>query len=163
MEKTDSEKNKGLENATELPYEASKSFYDSILPKLEGKKFPRPLYMIHEHRARRLHWDLRLEFDGVLESWALPKEPLTEEGVERLAVHVEPHPLLYGLWEGKIPEGSYGAGIVKIWDTGTFEVLKKTEKTIIVNLKGKRLRERYALVKASFGGSGDNWLFFKGH
>ena len=141
--------------------EASKSFYDKILPKLKGKKFPRPLYVIHEHHATRLHWDLRLEFDGVLESWALPKEPPAEEGVKRLAVQVEPHPLLYGLWEGTIPKGNYAGGVVQIWDTGTFETLERSENKIVVNLKGKKLKGKYILVKASFSGSKSNWLFFK--
>ncbi len=145
-----------------MPYdeEVGKSFYDQILPKLEGKKFPRPLYMIHEHHARKLHWDLRLEFNGVLESWALPKEPPTEPGVKRLAVHVEPHPLLYGLWEGTIPEGYYGAGVVKIWDTGTFDTLEKSEKKIVINIKGKKLEGKYVLLKLA-GSAKDNWLFFK--
>ncbi len=144
-----------------LDENAGRSFYDQILPKLAGRKFPRPLYMVHEHHATRLHWDLRLEFDGVLESWALPKEPPNVEGVKRLAVRVEPHPLLYGLWEGTIPKGNYGAGTVKIWDTGTFDTLERSEKKIVVNLKGRRLKGRYVLIKTSFGGSKNNWLFFK--
>ncbi len=141
--------------------EVSKNFYDEILPKLSGRKFSRPLYMVHEHNATRLHWDLRLEFDGVLESWALPKEPSLVKGVKRLAIHVEPHPLLYGLWEGTIPKGNYGAGTVKIWDTGTFDTLERSEKKIVVNIKGKKLKGQYVLIKISFVGSNDNWLFFK--
>ncbi len=144
-----------------LDENAGRSFYDQILPKLAGRKFPRPLYMVHEHHATRLHWDLRLEFDGVLESWALPKEPPNAEGVKRLAVRVEPHPLLYGLWEGTIPKGNYGAGTVKIWDTGTFDTLERSEKKIVVNLKGRKLKGRYVLIKTSFGDSKNNWLFFK--
>jgi DNA ligase D-like protein (predicted 3'-phosphoesterase) len=121
----------------------------------------RPIYVIQEHHARNLHWDLRLEFEGALRSWAIPKEPPREPGIKRLAVQVEDHPLSYASFEGTIPEGEYGAGTVKIWDRGTFELLKKREDRIGVNLKGDLLRGEYELIQTKMGGKTKNWLFFK--
>jgi len=120
-----------------------------------------PHYLIHEHHARRLHWDLRLEYDGVLKSWALPKEPPTQEGIKRLAVQVEDHPLDYAKFEGTIPEGAYGAGEVKIWDKGTFETIESQAGKYVILLKGERLKGRYALIRTTMGGIKKNWLFMK--
>ena len=120
------------------------------------------IFVIQKHAASHLHWDLRLEMDGTLKSWAVPKEPPTEKGVKRLAVAVEDHPLEYAKFHGKIPEGNYGAGKVEIWDNGTYELLKKTEKEIEINLKGKKLNGKYVLIKTHYGNKPEkSWLLFK--
>ncbi|MFY3740515.1 MAG: DNA ligase D-like protein (predicted 3'-phosphoesterase) [Candidatus Nitrosomirales archaeon] len=138
--------------------ELTQGFCDTIIQKYKDVKLQRPVYVIHEHHAKRLHWDLRLEMDNVLKSWALPKgAPL--EGERRLAVQVEDHPLEYAAFEGTIPEGNYGAGEVMIWDNGTFDIESRKEKKIIVNIHGKKLKGRYCLLH--FRPNEKNWLFFK--
>lgn len=116
-----------------------------------------PSFVIHEHHASHLHWDLRLELDGVLKSWAVPKEPPAEAGIKRLALQVEDHPLSYAGFEGIIPEGSYGAGVVKIWDSGSFSLLERDAKKLVFDLNGKKLHGAYCLISTG----GKNWLFFK--
>jgi DNA ligase D-like protein (predicted 3'-phosphoesterase) len=116
------------------------------------------IYVIQKHQATRLHWDLRLEMDGVLKSWAVPKEPPAEKGVRRLAVLVEDHPIEYADFEGTIPEGQYGAGTVEIWDRGTYKLIDRKTHKIVFEVKGKRLKGRYCLLR--FKGE-KNWLFFK--
>jgi len=120
-----------------------------------------PLYVMHRHQARRLHWDLRLERDGVLKSWAIPKEPPTRPGERRLAVEVEDHPLEYGEFEGEIPEGEYGAGTVEIWDRGHYLPLKWEDDEIVVDLQGEKLQGRYVLIRFQPERDPKNWLFFK--
>lgn len=115
-----------------------------------------PIFVLHEHHARKLHWDLRLELDGVLKSWALPKEPPLEKGVKRLAIAVEDHPPEYANFEGEIPKGFYGAGKVKIWDKGEYELLERSEDKLKVKFKGERLKGTYVLLRTKFG-----WLFFR--
>ena len=119
------------------------------------------IYVIQKHDASHLHWDLRLEQDGVLKSWAVPKEPSTDPATKRLAVQVEDHPLDYATFEGTIPEGQYGAGTVKIWDSGTYELLEKTEDKYIIVIKGKKLKGEYCLIRTKFQDNPKNWLFFK--
>lgn len=119
-------------------------------------------FVIQEHHASRLHWDFRLEHDGVLVSWALPKGVPTDPGQNHLAVQTEDHPLEYGTFEGTIPKGQYGAGDVTIWDQGTYELEKWREgKEVIATLHGERHgSHRYALIQTG-GRSGDesnNWL-----
>ena len=118
------------------------------------------IFVIQEHHARRLHYDFRLEKDGVLKSWAVPKGiPATPED-KRLAVQVEDHPLDYAKFEGTIPEGQYGAGKVIIWDKGTYKTKVWDEKMVEVILNGKRLTGRYALVPLKRAGK-NNWLMIK--
>ena len=114
--------------------------------------------MIQKHDATHLHYDLRLEMDGVLKSWAVPKEPSTSPDVKRLAVQVEDHPVEYASFEGTIPEGEYGAGKVEIWDRGTYKLIERKENKLIVEINGTRLSGVYVLVR--FKGE-KNWLFFK--
>jgi len=116
------------------------------------------IYVIQRHAATRLHYDLRLEMDGVLKSWAVPKEPPVKPGVRRLAVEVEDHPVDYADFEGIIPEGEYGAGTVEIWDKGTYKLIDKKESKLIVDINGEKLKGAYVLVR--FKGP-KNWLFFK--
>lgn len=121
-------------------------------------------YVIQRHHAKHLHYDLRLEIDGVLKSWAVPKEPPLDEKTKRLAVMTENHPLDYANFEGVIPEGQYGAGKVEIWDKGTFDAEEISDEKIIIGIQGEKLKGKYALIKlkptARFKG-GNNWLFFK--
>src|SRR6267142_6591263 len=107
-------------------YEAKRDFKKTPEPgaKVPHKETKAPRFVVQEHHARRLHWDFRLERDGVLVSWALPKGVPDDPGVNHLAVHTEDHPLEYGGFHGEIPRGEYGAGAVTIWDHGTYEVLK---------------------------------------
>ena len=116
------------------------------------------VYVIQKHQATRLHYDLRLEMDGVLKSWAVPKIPPTEKGIKRLAVQVEDHPVEYGNFEGIIPQGQYGAGTVEIWDKGQYVLKESEEGKLVFEIKGEKLRGDYCLVR--FKGR-KNWLFFK--
>ncbi|OBI75410.1 ATP-dependent DNA ligase [Mycobacterium asiaticum] len=111
-------------------------------------------FVIQEHHARRLHYDFRLERDGVLVSWAVPKNLPETTSVNHLAVHTEDHPLEYASFEGNIPKGEYGGGKVIIWDSGTYEAEKFRDDEVIVNLHGSRISGRYALIQTK----GDQWL-----
>ena len=116
------------------------------------------IYVIQKHYASHLHYDLRLEMDGVLKSWAVPKTPPTEPGIRRLAVEVEDHPIEYADFEGAIPEGEYGAGTVEIWDKGSYTLLERKENKLMIEISGRRLDGVYYLIR--FKGR-KNWLFFK--
>src|SRR3954467_10901687 len=112
-----------------------------------------PIFVVQRHDARRLHYDFRLELDGALASWAVPKGVPLEPGQRALAVHVEDHPLDYATFEGEIPKGNYGAGTVEIWDSGTFELLeKKKDGGLTVRLHGERLEGLWTLVPAKLDG-----------
>ncbi|RLI92273.1 MAG: 3'-phosphoesterase [Candidatus Altiarchaeales archaeon] len=146
-------------------YKKKRNFGKTPEPEAEVKKSEKGnIYVIQRHHARHLHYDLRLEMDGVLKSWAIPKEPPLDEKTKRLAVMTEDHPLDYATFEGVIPEGEYGAGRVEIWDTGTFDLNEKSKEKIIIKIHGKKLKGTYALIKlkptARFKGK-NNWLFFK--
>jgi bifunctional non-homologous end joining protein LigD len=103
-------------------------------------------FVVHKHQASHLHFDFRLEKDGVLKSWAVPKGIPEEPGVRHLAVQVEDHPLDYINFAGSIPEGQYGAGTVEIWDNGNYTPLKWTDKEIIFTIKGKKLSGEYVMI-----------------
>ena len=119
-------------------------------------------FVVQRHDARRLHYDFRLERDGVLVSWAVPKGVPLEPGEQHLAVHVEDHPLEYGSFEGEIPKGNYGAGTVEIWDRGTYELLEeKRDGGLTVRLHGERLEGTWALVPAHLSGDEKNWLILR--
>lgn len=127
-----------------------------------------PTFVIQEHHARRLHWDFRLEHDGVLASWALPKGPPTDPTHNHLAVRTEDHPLEYGSFEGEIPHGEYGAGQVTIWDAGTIEVEKwRDGKEVIATLYGRPdgglggRPAKFALLATHAGGDEKNWLIHR--
>jgi bifunctional non-homologous end joining protein LigD len=114
-------------------------------------------FVVQEHHARTLHWDFRLEKEGALKSWAVPKGPPEIKLLKRLAIQVEDHDLDYIDFEGMIEEGEYGAGTVKIWDYGTYKLESESGKTISLVLHGKRLSGRYSLVHLKK----KQWLFIK--
>jgi len=121
-----------------------------------------PIFVIQRHAASHLHYDFRLAKDGVLKSWAIPKEPPQKSDIKRLAVQVEDHPLNYADFEGEIAEGLYGAGRVQIWDKGEYTPLKFGAEEIIFELNGQRLKGTYCLIKLKPKLPQDkNWLFFK--
>ena len=121
-----------------------------------------PVFVVQRHAARRLHYDLRLERDGVLASWAVPKGLPIEPGERRLAVHVEDHPLEYATFEGEIPKGEYGAGTIEIWDSGTYELVEeKPDGGLTIRLRGTRLQGLFALVPARLDGDPKNWLLLR--
>jgi len=114
-------------------------------------------FVIQKHQATHLHYDFRLEMDGVLKSWAVPKEPPAQPGIRRLAMQVEDHALDYINFEGIIPKGEYGAGTVEIWDKGTYVLKSRTDKVIEFALDGSKLKGDYALVNFRE----NNWLLLK--
>lgn len=118
-----------------------------------------PRFVIQEHHAKKLHYDFRLEMDGVLKSWAVPKVPSKKADLKRLAIQVEDHDLNYIDFEGEIEEGSYGAGEVKIWDKGDYDAETRRDDKIVFHLHGKKLEGRYTLLKMKWGE--DQWLLFK--
>ena len=126
------------------------------------KRGKKPIFVVQRHDARRLHYDFRLERNGALASWAVPKGVPLEPGQQHLAVHVEDHPLEYATFAGEIPKGQYGAGTVEIWDTGTYELVEeKRDGGLTVRLDGKRLKGTYALVPAHLSGDEKNWLIVR--
>jgi len=117
-------------------------------------------FVIQEHHATHLHYDFRLEMDGVLKSWAVPKGVPTDVNQKRLAIQVEDHSLDYIDFEGIIPEGNYGAGTVRIWDKGDYELINRNESEIEFVLNGKKVKGRYVLVKPK-NFKKNEWLLIK--
>ncbi len=115
-------------------------------------------FVIQEHHARRLHWDVRLERDGVLASWAVPKGLPAEPGVVRLAVRTEDHPIEYLEFSGEIPAGEYGGGSMTIWDAGTYETEKWNRREVIVRLSGRRAAGRFVFIRTDREGEKDAWI-----
>lgn len=118
---------------------------------------PAPRFVVQEHSARAMHWDLRLERDGVLASWAVPKGIPPDPRRNHLAVRTEDHPIEYLTFEGTIPEGNYGAGTMKVFDTGTYEVEKWSEREVMVVLHGERVRGRHVLFRTR----GKDWMIHR--
>ncbi len=150
-------------------YRAKRDFRRTSEPlgSLYGNSDSKQTFVVQKHRARRLHFDFRLELDGVLKSWAIPKGPSMDPSEKRLAVRTEDHPIEYGLFEGIIPEGEYGAGEVMLWDRGTWRAHNDPRKGLELgelkfDLEGQRLRGAFVLVKLRDGAPGhENWLLIK--
>ena len=119
-----------------------------------------PIFVVQEHHAQNLHWDFRLQHDGVLASWAVPKGVPSEFNEKKLAVQVEDHPLDYAQFSGNIPEGQYGAGHVEIWDEGTYETIKWDKDIVEIILAGKKMKGRFSLIKTK-GYGRNSWILMK--
>jgi bifunctional non-homologous end joining protein LigD len=154
--------------------EYNKKRHFSVSPEPSGKTTPSKkhdalLYVIQKHRATALHYDFRLEWDGVLLSWAVPKGPSLDSSVKRLAMQVEDHPVEYASFEGVIPEGEYGGGTVMVWDEGTWTPESPDVNAALakgdlkINLQGKKLKGSWVLVRTHGWGSssGKSWLLIK--
>jgi bifunctional non-homologous end joining protein LigD len=148
-----------MENLEE--YERKRDFGKTAepAPDRRRKKKGAPRFVVQEHSARRLHWDLRLEHEGVAASWAIPNGIPETPDENRKAVHTEDHPLEYLEWEGEIPQGEYGAGTMRIWDTGTYELEKWEPGKVMVEFHGERLQGRYALFRA--GKAEKDWMIHR--
>lgn len=157
-------------------YKEKRNLEKTDEPRGEKKKSEgdQPIFVIHKHDSSNLHYDFRLEMDGSLKSWAIPKGPSTDSSEKRMAIPTEDHPLEYADFEGTIPEDEYGGGAVIIWDKGTFENIKKDDEdnvidltksysqgTVEVYLNGEKLKGGYALVKMKSGNMKGNWLLIK--
>lgn len=149
-------------------YKEKRNFAKTAEPKAKEATKGQSRFVVQEHSASHLHWDFRLEMPEsldskqiVLKSWAVPKGLPEQVGDKRLALAVEDHPVDYIGFEGVIPEGSYGAGIVKIWDKGKYKLIKRDEKTVEFVLNGKRASGRYTLIKTRGYGGKNSWLLIK--
>jgi bifunctional non-homologous end joining protein LigD len=147
-------------------YHKKRDFSKTSEPKGSNKTSNKHRFVIHEHHATQLHFDFRLEADGVLKSWAVPKGPSMNPNDKHLAVMVEDHPIEYGKFEGTIPEGAYGAGEVRIWDKGNYEEIGEplidqiASGKITIILHGKKLKGEFHMVEMKGRGK-NNWLLFK--
>lgn len=164
--------------ATLSKYNSKRNFKSTAEPAGKVAKGGKQLrFVVQRHAASRLHYDFRLEMEGVLKSWAVPKGPSLNPADKRLAMMVEDHPYDYRTFEGTIPEGNYGAGEVEIWDEGTYEALQKPagkagrDETVLLKelkdgsmkfiLHGKKLKGEFALVKMKTGDTDNAWLLIK--
>ncbi len=148
-------------------YASKRDFDRTAEPPPSQGPGPGNTYVIQKHDASRLHYDLRLESDGVLLSWAVPKGPSLNPAHKRLAVRTEDHPLEYGDFEGTIPEDEYGGGTVMVWDSGTFESIKDLplaeaveQGRLEVRIRGRKLKGNWALIQMKGRGE-KNWLLIK--
>jgi bifunctional non-homologous end joining protein LigD len=151
------------------PYRKKRDFGVTSEPSGEAAPPPGQRFVVQRHRARALHYDVRLELDGVLVSWAVPKGPTLDPKARRMAVHVEDHPLAYYDFEGRIPEGEYGAGDVVVWDWGTWSPAEGEDPAaalakgdLHVDLHGRKLEGRFVFVRRDDKqGSREQWLLIK--
>lgn len=151
-------------------YNKKRKFKKTPEPKGKIKQTSKNIFVIQKHEASSLHYDFRIEFNGVLKSWAVPKGPSTNPSERRLAIQTEDHPIDYAEFEGAIPEGEYGAGVVIVWDIGTYKnITEKDDEGIALNeayenghitihLYGKRLKGGYSLIKTK---RKNQWLLIK--
>lgn len=144
-------------------YQKKRKFDKTSEPKGKTGSSKSNIFVVQKHRATNLHYDLRIAYQGVLKSWAVPKKPLLQAGKKRLAIQTEDHPLEYAKFEGKIPEGEYGAGTVKIWDKGKCELIKKDFKNghLQIYFKGDKLKGIYNLIKTNQKKGKNWWILFK--
>ena len=164
--------------AAKSEYEQKRDFSKTKEPREDKsskkKSTDSPIFVIQKHDATNLHYDFRLEIDGALKSWSVPKGPSTDPKVKRMAIPTEDHPMGYADFEGTIPEGQYGGGTVMVWDTGNFRNIKKDGDgneislskaykmgTLEIYLEGKKLKGGYALIKMKSGNMKGNWLLIK--
>src|SRR3954468_24835841 len=169
--------NRGRSGKTRLRrYVQKRDFTRTAEPSDQGRRTPKKarsrakqlIFVIQKHAASRLHWDFRLEWQGTLRSWAVPKGPSLDPADKRLAVEVEDHPIAYAKFEGDIPKGQYGGGHVDIWDDGTWEPvgdfetgLKKGRLEFL--MYGRKLSGKWHLVRTRMQGKQPNWLLMKSH
>jgi len=146
-------------------YRKKRNFKRSTEPYGNIKRNKQLIYIVQKHAASHLHYDLRLELNGVLKSWAIPKGPSLDSSIKRLAVHVEDHPIEYAEFEGVIPKGEYGGGTVMLWDMGTWRCENEDANAaykkghLSFTLKGKKLKGAWNLVQIKKNPK--NWLFIK--
>ncbi len=165
---------KGRKTPALEEYAKKRDFTKTAEPRAIRRKTAAKLaYVIQKHEASRLHYDLRLELDGVMRSWAVPKGPSLDPAVKRLAVEVEDHPVDYNSFEGTIPEGEYGGGTVMIWDRGTWVYAGDATSgvagarrglqkgTLEFTLAGKRLKGNWVLIRTRRAGKAQQWLLIK--
>lgn len=139
-------------------YQAKRKFNKTPEPKGIVKKTSKNRFVIQEHWASHHHFDFRLEMDGVLKSWAVPKGLAEEKNIKRLAVQMEDHPIDYINFHGIIPPGQYGSGKVEIFDKGTYKIIEQDKNKIIFEIIGKKIKGVYALIRMK---NSKNWLIWK--